>query len=164
MPFRIRQGPDVGFQLRRFRFRLVISPSGEISLASDPSSQFVQPQRHGMVRPPEHALRFPDAPVQVVQGHLGLECPALGSCQLPGGILERRNHLVRENFLPSPPRDQLSNPKPQRRGVEQKTRIIPRLISGDSLRAQIQASMKWRVLLWRSYNRSAAPNSWCKPA
>ena len=25
------------------------------------------------------------------------------------------------------------NPKPQRRGVEQKTRIMPRLFSGDSL-------------------------------
>src|SRR5208283_5118690 len=66
LAFGIRQGPDVGFQLRRFRFRLVVSPSGEIALASDPSSQFVQPQRHGIVRPPEDALRFPDAPVQVV--------------------------------------------------------------------------------------------------
>ena len=52
--------------------------AGNYCLASDPSSQFVQPQRHGMVRPPEDALRFPDAPVQVVQGHLGLERPALG--------------------------------------------------------------------------------------
>ncbi len=95
--------PDVGFQLRRFRFLLVISPSGEISLASDPSSQFVQPQRHGMVRPPEHALCFPDAPVQVVQGHLGLDALRLGPVNFRAASLNNAiNSSVRTFIIPSP--------------------------------------------------------------
>ena len=132
LAFRIRQGPDVGFQLRRFRFRLVISPSGEIALASDPSSQFVQPQRHGMVRPPEHALRFPDAPVQVVQGHLGLERPALAPVNFRAASLnDAITSSVRTFIILS--LGPALEPETTRKGVEQKKRIMPRLFSGDSL-------------------------------
>src|SRR5271157_5599901 len=40
------------------------------------------------------------------------------------------------------PGTKLSNPKPQRRGVEQKTRIMPRLFSGDSLSAKGQGTRR----------------------
>ena len=95
LAFGIRQRADVSFQLRQFLFRLVIAPGGKIPQASDPCSQFVQAQRHGVVRPAEDPFRLPHAPVQVIQCHLGLKRPALGSRQLPGGILERRDHFFR---------------------------------------------------------------------
>jgi hypothetical protein len=69
LAFGIRQRADVSFQLRQFLFRLVIAPGGKIPQASDPCSQFVQAQRHSVVRPAEDPFRLPHAPVQVIQCH-----------------------------------------------------------------------------------------------
>ena len=96
LAFRFGQRANIVFQLWQFLFGFAIATSRKIVPTRDSRSQLVQSQFHRLAIPTKHPFRATSTAVEVVQSHLRLKGSSLGSRQLLGGILDRRNLQFRQ--------------------------------------------------------------------